>query len=55
MTILKRYLRDQSGSTAIEYCLIGALISLAILAGLLQLSANLDATFRLLGAFITGE
>ena len=31
MTILKRLLRERSGTTAIEYSLIGALISVAVI------------------------
>ena len=33
MTFLRRFLRDQKGATAIEYGLIVAVLSLAIIAG----------------------
>ncbi|GAB1580482.1 Flp family type IVb pilin [Phyllobacterium phragmitis] len=42
MSILKSFLRDRAASATIEYGLLGALISVAILAAILQLSANLS-------------
>ncbi|MBB2971969.1 Flp family type IVb pilin [Mesorhizobium sp. RMAD-H1] len=42
MTVFKRFLQDQTASAAVEYGLIGALISVANLAAILQLSANLS-------------
>ncbi|RCS25022.1 Flp family type IVb pilin [Phyllobacterium salinisoli] len=45
MLVLKRFLCDRTASAAIEYGLIGALVSVAILAGLLQLSASLEGQF----------
>lgn len=46
--ILRRFLKDQSGATALEYGLIAAGISLAIVAALAALSGNLRATFTTL-------
>jgi pilus assembly protein Flp/PilA len=35
---LKRFFRDRSGATAVEYCLIGALIAAGLAAGIGTLS-----------------
>ena len=45
MNVLKRFLRDQSGATAIEYGLIAAGISVAIIAVVQGLGSKLDTTF----------
>jgi pilus assembly protein Flp/PilA len=45
MNILKRFLHDQSGATAIEYGLIAAGISVAIIAVVQGLGSKLDTTF----------
>lgn len=45
-TLLKRFLRNESGATAIEYGLIAALIALAITAGASTLGNNLGAKFN---------
>jgi pilus assembly protein Flp/PilA len=45
MTTLKRFLRDQSGATAIEYGLIAAGISVAIIATVNALGSQLKSTF----------
>jgi pilus assembly protein Flp/PilA len=44
-TCLKRFLRDQSGATAIEYGLIAAGISVAIIAVVNSLGSQLKTTF----------
>jgi pilus assembly protein Flp/PilA len=44
-TIARRFLRDQSGATAIEYGLIAALISVACVAIMGTLGTNLSNTF----------
>lgn len=36
--MLKRFLRDKSGATAIEYALIGTIISIAIISGMTGIS-----------------
>jgi pilus assembly protein Flp/PilA len=43
--ILEKFLEDQSGATAIEYGLIAAGISVAIIAVVQGLGTNLNATF----------
>ena len=45
MKELRRLLLDEQGSTAIEYALVSALVSLAILAGLLILNVALPGVF----------
>jgi len=44
--LLSRFRRDESGATAIEYGLIAALISVAIIAGASTLGNNLSDTFN---------
>ena len=46
MTVLPRFLRDERGATAIEYGLIAALISVAIIAALVSLEDALTNTFN---------
>lgn len=41
-TLLKRFLLDEAGSTAIEYALIGSIVSVAILAALITMGNVLD-------------
>lgn len=45
MSVLKSFLRDESGATAIEYGLIAAGISVAIITVVGQLGSKLDSTF----------
>jgi len=45
MTLLRMFLRDESGATAIEYGLIAAGISLAIIAIVNGLGTNLRTKF----------
>jgi pilus assembly protein Flp/PilA len=45
MTMITRFLRDESGATAIEYGLIAAGISIAILATLTGVADKLTGTF----------
>jgi pilus assembly protein Flp/PilA len=44
--LLKRFVRNESGATAIEYGLIAALIALAIVAGAGALGNNLSLKFN---------
>ena len=43
--LFARFMKDESGATAIEYGLIAALISVALIAGATALGSSLDATF----------
>jgi pilus assembly protein Flp/PilA len=45
MSLVTRFLKDQSGATAIEYGLIAAGISVAIIAVVQGLGSNLSKTF----------
>jgi pilus assembly protein Flp/PilA len=45
MKVLSRFLKDESGATAIEYGLVAAGISVAIIAVVQGLSSNLNAIF----------
>jgi len=45
MSMLKRFLRNESGATAIEYGLIAAGISVAIIVVVQNVGTNLDAVF----------
>ena len=46
MYILKQFLRDNSGATAIEYGLIAAGIAVAIIAVVQSVGTKLTATFQ---------
>lgn len=46
MTVFKRFLRDESGATAIEYGLIAAGISVAIISVVPLIGGRLLATFN---------
>lgn len=46
--IFARFLKDESGATAIEYGLIAALISVALIAGATALGNQLGTTFNTL-------
>ena len=45
MKLVARFMKDESGATAIEYGLIAALISVAIIGGATALGTGIDATF----------
>ena len=46
MSMFRRFVKDESGATAIEYGLIAALVSVAIIAALGMVGDNLTATFE---------
>jgi pilus assembly protein Flp/PilA len=48
-TLLARFLRNESGSAAVEYGLLACLIGAAILAGAAILGSNLNTMFVNLG------
>jgi pilus assembly protein Flp/PilA len=43
------FLRDESGSTAIEYALIASLIAVVIITAVTTLGTNLKATYNTIG------
>ena len=44
-TFLARFMKNESGATAIEYGLIAALISIAIIVGVRSIGSKLSVTF----------
>jgi pilus assembly protein Flp/PilA len=42
---MKRFLRDQTGATAIEYALIAGLIAMAIVSGAAMIGTNLKGSY----------
>lgn len=46
MRIIKRFLADEAGATAIEYGLIAALMSVALISGLGAFSGSLENVFE---------
>ncbi len=49
MSFLTRFVRDESGATAIEYGLIAALISVVIVGALTTIGTNLNTNFTTVG------
>jgi len=45
MNLISRFVRDESGATAIEYGLIAALIAVAIITAVKLVGTNLSTTF----------
>jgi pilus assembly protein Flp/PilA len=43
--MIRAFLRDEQGATAIEYALIAGLISMAIILGATQIGSNLASIF----------
>jgi pilus assembly protein Flp/PilA len=46
MSLLRKFVADESGATAIEYGLIASLIAVGIIAGATALGGNLSASFN---------
>jgi len=53
MTMFARFLKDESGATAIEYGLIASLIAVAIIAGAKALGTNLNTMFTNLSSSVS--
>ena len=47
--LLKTFIRNESGVTAIEYGLIAAIVGVGLVAGLGSLKTNLETTFNTVG------
>ena len=54
MSMFRRFVKDESGATAIEYGLIAALVSVAIIAALGMVGENLTATFEEVSTQLSG-
>ncbi|WP_337268180.1 Flp family type IVb pilin [Oryzifoliimicrobium ureilyticus] len=52
--LISRFLKDESGATAIEYGLIAALISVALITGAGLLGNKINATFTGLSTKMNG-
>lgn len=52
MKLVSKFLKDESGATAIEYGLIAALISVAIITAATTLGSNIATTFTNVGTSI---
>ncbi|PWB81745.1 MAG: Flp family type IVb pilin [Methylocystaceae bacterium] len=52
-TSISRFVGDESGATAIEYGLIGALISVIIIVAVKSVGTNLSATFNKIAQNLT--
>lgn len=53
-TLVTRFMKDESGATAIEYGLIASLIGVAIIAGATTLGTKLNAAFGTIAGKMTG-
>lgn len=54
MTAIRRFLKDESGATAIEYGLIAALISIVVAVGALSVGGSLGDLYDLVSTKVTG-
>jgi pilus assembly protein Flp/PilA len=52
--LISRFVRDESGATAIEYGLIAALIAVVIITALTTIGTKLTATFNSVSNSLTG-
>ncbi|MFM8743334.1 MAG: Flp family type IVb pilin [Cytophagales bacterium] len=50
--LFNKFIKDQSGATALEYGLLASLIAVVIIAGVSFLGKNLNNTFNKLGSTI---
>jgi pilus assembly protein Flp/PilA len=51
--LVKKFVRDESGATAIEYGLIASLIGIAIIAGVRSVGTKLSDTFAKVSGNLT--
>ncbi len=52
--IVKKFIRDESGATAIEYSLIAALIAIAIIGALQAVATSLSTNFSEISSELDG-
>jgi len=53
MNLISRFIRDESGATAIEYGLIAALIAVVIITGVTAVGTKLSTTFSSLATALS--
>jgi pilus assembly protein Flp/PilA len=53
MNLISRFVRDESGATAIEYGLIAALIAVVIIGAVTTVGTSLTATFTRVSTSLT--
>jgi pilus assembly protein Flp/PilA len=53
MSALTRFLRDESGATAIEYALLSAILGVALIAAISKLGTNLSNKFAGMASNVT--
>ncbi len=53
--VLARFMKDESGATAIEYGLIAALISITIITAATSIGGGIKGKFESVDTAITGE
>jgi pilus assembly protein Flp/PilA len=53
MSFVQRFLKNESGATAVEYGLIAALIAVVIIAGATALGSALNAKFTAIGSTVS--
>ncbi len=52
-TLVRRFIKNESGATAIEYGLIAAIVGVGLVAGLGTLKTSLNTTFTTVGTKLT--
>ena len=52
-TTVRRFIKNESGATAIEYGLIAAIVGVGLVAGLGNLKSSLNTTFATVGTKLT--
>jgi pilus assembly protein Flp/PilA len=53
MNLISRFVRDESGATAIEYGLIAALIAVVIITGVTAVGTSLNTKFNAISTSVT--
>ena len=53
LEMMRRFVRDEEGVTAIEYGLIAALIAVVIITGVTAVGVNLEALFQKIAGELT--
>ncbi len=54
VTAIRRFLKDENGATAIEYGLIAALISIAVITSALAVGGSLGDLYNMISSKVSG-